>query len=81
MLCHDFMFFRSVDYENTENNIVDYVMWIITKNIMKIMCDDNDWFVLSFELLIQFINQSNCHNDFLLTTLVWMFNQQTINIH
>ncbi len=42
MLCHDFMFFRSVDYEHTENNIVDYVMWIITKNIMKIMCDDND---------------------------------------
>jgi len=42
MLCHDFMFPRSVDYENTENNIVDYVMWIIIKNIMKIMCDNND---------------------------------------
>jgi hypothetical protein len=79
MLCHDFMFPHSVDYENTQNNIV----WLCDvdnyKKIMKIMCDNNDWFVLSFELPIQFIDQSNCHNDFLLLTLVWMFNQQTIH--
>ncbi len=32
-------------------------------------CGDNDWFVVSFELFVQIIEQSNHHNAFSISNL------------
>jgi hypothetical protein len=32
-------------------------------------CGDNDWFVVSFELFVQIIDQSNHHNAFSISNL------------